>query len=284
MQRSLRSTHMINAVHATASSTAGTPNIPLRELVIEDNEMLFTGVQAMLRTAIADHFELLRAANIVEALECIGDFPALILIDPQSVDATDRDLLSEMRQLAELTHGTPMMIIAGDPSPRVIREAFKAGIAGYITRTTTVEVGVTAIELVLNGGYYVPPQAMSMSAEEVSAPRTFETATRLIAGESDAELTTRQRDILAQILEGRSNKEIARTLDLSVGTVKNYVSKLLRVAKVKSRSQMQAAMMNVKSGDFYLHSTSAAATSTSGSASAALPITRLVSFSKMIDV
>jgi DNA-binding NarL/FixJ family response regulator len=66
----------------------------------------------------------------------------------------------------------------------------------------------------------------------------------MLAGVS---LTHRQQSVLALLLEGRSNKEIARALGLSVGTVKNYVSALLRSTNVKTRAQILATLHS-KSG------------------------------------
>jgi DNA-binding NarL/FixJ family response regulator len=60
-------------------------------------------------------------------------------------------------------------------------------------------------------------------------------------------LTKRQQSVLALLLEGQSNKEIARVLGLSVGTVKNYVSALLRSTNAKTRTRI-LAMLRLNSG------------------------------------
>ncbi|GJD55378.1 LuxR C-terminal-related transcriptional regulator [Methylobacterium dankookense] len=102
--------------------------------------------------------------------------------------------------------------------------ALAAGSHGYIPKASGAAEMVQALHTVLAGGIFVPA-----SLAEGPFPAWS-------AGAPEMALTPRQRDVLAHIVEGRTNKEIARALDLGEGTVKIHVAALLRALGVANRA------------------------------------------------
>ena len=96
---------------------------------------------------------------------------------------------------------------------------------------------VSALQLVFAGGVYVPPEILQRPQETansapVSAP----------ASPSELGLTERQIDVLALLVQGKSNKAVCRELDLAEATVKNHVTAILRALKVTNRTEAVLAV------------------------------------------
>ncbi|HEX7440892.1 MAG TPA: response regulator transcription factor, partial [Caldimonas sp.] len=107
---------------------------------------------------------------------------------------------------------------------------------------------LTALEMVMSGGIYLPPTIMRTVAppDDDASYRLHEGSARgmsVLPGESTdivisrLGLTRRQSEVLALLLRGQSNKLIARALNLSVETIKDHVAAVLRALKVSSRTQ-----------------------------------------------
>jgi len=88
----------------------------------------------------------------------------------------------------------------------------------------------------LHGGLYLPPHVIS-KMRGLGAASEDHLPLRVLAG---SPLTARQQSVLDLLLLGQSNKDIAQRLGLSVGTVKNYVSGLLKLARASTRGRLQA--------------------------------------------
>jgi DNA-binding NarL/FixJ family response regulator len=111
------------------------------------------------------------------------------------------------------------------------------GAAGVLPRSSTRWQILAALKLVLSGGAYIPSLPTGPFQPGVIERRGSPVRSSVM----DHELTPRQVSVLDLLLAGRSNKEIARTLDLSIGTVKNYVSGLLRTVHAHNRTEAIAS-------------------------------------------
>lgn len=147
------------------------------------------------------------------------------------------DITADLQRLQQLAPLAPVAVVAETHSLQLIREALAAQAAGFIPASTPAELIVAAVELMLKGGRYLPAEVLGLMAEHVR-PAAADSST---LPASDLALTPRQQAVLNLLLEGRSNKEIARALGLTLGTVKNYVSLLLKAARAKTRSQFLLA-------------------------------------------
>lgn len=127
----------------------------------------------------------------------------------------------------------PVVVVSAVEDPGAVRNVLTRGAMGFIPKSSTNEVMLNALRLVLSGGRYLPADLLSADG---SSPAT---------GPSTAEelhLTDRQREVLALMVQGKSNKHICRELGLAEATVKIHVTAILRALKVTSRAQAIVAI------------------------------------------
>ena len=130
-------------------------------------------------------------------------------------------------------------VVSGSSERRKILAALEVGVHGYVPKGLGSSELTRAIGMILEGQIYVPPSlaildgpARTSAAERRTGSEGGETprASRAV------ELTPRQRDVLSLLVEGKSNKEIARQLQLGEGTVKVHIAALLRGLGVQNRA------------------------------------------------
>jgi DNA-binding NarL/FixJ family response regulator len=136
----------------------------------------------------------------------------------------------------------PLAVIADAEDARSIRAALGSGGRGYISTMLEPDVVGSVLSLLLAGGSYVPPTAFlsSDAAEAAEAPAT---ATTGVNG-NHMPLTERQQAVLRCLHQGKSNKMIARELDMRESTVKVHVRSILR--KLGALNRTQAALAAVE--------------------------------------
>ncbi|HWK51938.1 MAG TPA: response regulator transcription factor [Steroidobacter sp.] len=208
---------------------------PARILLIEDDELVKIGLTVGLRehSNVGSRFEFALAENVDAALTATEPIPQLIMLDVRLSGGTSDESLSALDALRERFPNVPVALLSMSDSPRLLCGALERGAAGVIPRRTTLPIVAIAIELMMAGGVYLPPQFASLLNGVDSAS---EAPARRLPGE----LTGRQQAILNLLGSGASNKEIAVRLRLSVGTVKNYVSGLLRMMQMPTRNRLVA--------------------------------------------
>lgn len=161
--------------------------------------------------------------------------------------------------LADLRAGglrTPILLLAGSQRKLDVLQALDFGAAGVVLRTAGAATVAEALRAVLDGKVHVPPTIIDHAAP-VLTPLAMDGPASAGDGYADhgppsastphslahLGLTPRQTDVVALLLEGLSNKEIARDLNISVETVKEHVAAVLRTLNVTSRAR---AVMAVK--------------------------------------
>ena len=119
-----------------------------------------------------------------------------------------------------------------------VRQSIEAGAVGYIPKSSDPEILVNALKLVLSGGVYLPPNVLGSVDPAIGAAEVI--GDELQGEPTDdqfARLTPRQREVLALMAQGKSNKEIAKELGLAAGTVKIHVSSIFKALKVSNRTR-----------------------------------------------
>jgi DNA-binding NarL/FixJ family response regulator len=134
-------------------------------------------------------------------------------------------------------------LISPSDEKQDILGALEAGIHGYLPKSMGSVEFTSALRLILSGLIYVPPSIASVAPASLTGPSSNGTPARR---PSPNGLTPRQQEILDLLVQGKSNKEIARTLNLASGTVKAHMAALFRAFGVNSRSAVAAAGLQLR--------------------------------------
>lgn len=210
-----------------AASQPGTPE-RLTALVADTDEFSQMALAAVLSRRFGFR-KVLETTRFEEALALVATDPSiqLALVD-LAIPGIDGPA-----SLAALRDVRPDLVVAA-MAAAVSREdvlaAVEAGLHGYVPKSDGLPVILGAITTILSGAIFVPSAMARRDAAGAPRLRSVESVPR-----PDA-LTSRQLDVLRLIVEGRTNKEIARILGLGEGTVKAHVAALLRVLGVQNRS------------------------------------------------
>jgi DNA-binding NarL/FixJ family response regulator len=195
-------------------------------LVVDDHPLVREGLKHLL-AGLDNETKVTEAAGADSALQALAGQADLdlVLLD---LNLPGRDGLSLLADIGRQAPDLPVVMLSGEQDPALMRAALDAGAAGFIPKSSLSQVIIPALKLVLAGGVYVPPEMLPGRA--VEAPNR------------DApELTPRRREVLAQLVAGKSNKEIAQALQLSEPTVKGHVVAVFRALQVRTRTQAIAA-------------------------------------------
>lgn len=143
---------------------------------------------------------------------------------------------------------TKVLILTTFDDAELILQALEKGVQGYLLKDLPSEAIVSAIHTVYNGGTVLQPDITAMLLREMKkAAERDPAAARTLPPEAPdglAALTDREKEVLALLGQGCSNKEIAEALTITEGTVKNHVSNL--IAKLELRDRTQAAVFAVR--------------------------------------
>ena len=157
----------------------------------------------------------------------------LVLLDICLPDVSGLDLFVELRGDYP---ALPLVALSALDDPRTVKAVLAGGAMGYVPKSSSHPVMVNALRLVLSGGRYLPPELIADDWAAL-AGRGTSLGTRVAVSVEDLGLTERQRQVLALMAQGKSNKLICRELGLAEGTVKIHVTAVLRALKVTSRTQ-----------------------------------------------
>ncbi|WP_119677710.1 LuxR C-terminal-related transcriptional regulator [Indioceanicola profundi] len=208
-------------------------------ILIGDDHLLFREGLCRLLTQLDTDANFTEAGTFDEVMELAQgdqDFD-LILMDLQMPGWPG---FAGIQQICELQAGTPVVIVSASESQSDVRAALDAGASGYIPKSSSVKIMLSALNLVFSGGIYVPPAAIQGEGPGVGNGTSSSSSN---AGSSNngnsalPSLTQRQRDVLRCLREGKSNKQIAYELGLSEGTVKIHVTAVMRSLGVRNRTQ-----------------------------------------------
>ena len=196
-----------------------------RLLVIDDDPAW----RALYRLAFEGQFEIFESTDAQEALAVLGAVnPDVILLDLRMPGA---DGVTALRGLRD--NPARVLVVTSYTEPSAVLPAVRAGAAGYVYKDVDPPALAAAIRSVHAGHVLLHPDVARLLADGDAHP-------------GPAELTARERGVLAEVARGRSNREIAKALSLSEKTVKTHVSAILGKLGVQDRTQ--AALHAVRTG------------------------------------
>ncbi len=196
----------------------------LRILIADDHELFLDGLKMALNDldddliidVVHSHSELQEKADGKTQYD-------LILTDLAMPGITWHESL---RLLKEHNPETPIAVLSAVYDREIVLQAVDIGAAGFIPKTSSNKIILSAIHLILSGGLYLPSELLGDSNQKVTTA----------SGEVKSLLTPRQLDVLRLMGQGKPNKIIARELDLSEGTVKLHVTAILKALNVINRT------------------------------------------------
>ena len=210
-----------------------------RVALIADDDEFFRMALSTILTGKLGFSEVVQTASLDEAVEKLSARAdiSLALFDlampgmesPASLRAV-RDCFEKLR----------VAVVSGSKNRLDVLSALEAGVHGYVPKGLGVAELVQALQLIVDGVIYIPPSIAILPSATDERPVATD---RLAAPpkSSLAVLTPRQRDVLALLVQGQSNKAIARGLKLGEGTIKVHMAALFRSLGVKTRTAAAVA-------------------------------------------
>ena len=209
----------------------------MKALLVDDHALVREGLKQVLRR-IGAGVEITEARSAGEAIRAIEEEPGqdLVLLDLVLADQSGFDVLKKLRQAQS---AAVVVIVSESTRVQDMQLAFDHGAAGYIPKSTSCGVTLGALRLALAGGLYVPPEIVEAQGTPTHLSAAAGTA---LVRPSELGLSTRQRQVLSLLVQGLTNKEIARRLDLAAQTIKAHISAALRALNVTNRTQAVIAV------------------------------------------
>ena len=206
----------------------------IRLMVIDDHEIVRSGMVRMIR---GTEIQLIAESNSGEnILEGIAQYhPDVILLD---VRMENGDGLTALGRAKVEYPKIPVLMLSTFDNPTYVARAVALGASGYLLKSLDREQIIDAITGAYRGGNSWTREALRRVAGALATPR--------IAADVDVPLTHRESEVLEQLAEGLTNKEIALALGISYETVKEHVQHILRKIGVSDRTQ--AAVWAVRQG------------------------------------
>jgi DNA-binding NarL/FixJ family response regulator len=187
-----------------------------RLLLADDHTLLLEGIRLMLEPefelvgSVEDGLALLAAAKTLK--------PDIILLD---ISMPTMNGIDAARRLRKLLPSARLIFLTMHADADYVAAAFQAGAMGYILKRAAASELKTAIREVIKGHHYVSPLVTRNALELLISASTSE-------GTRSNCLTSRQREVLQLVAEGRSRKEIASILNISIKTVEFHKEAIAR--------------------------------------------------------
>ena len=222
----------------------------MKFLVVDDHELIREALRGTLKHLDSDA-TILEASDSEASMQLVEENADLdlILLDLNLPDRDGFDVLVELRKRYP---SISVVVISALQDHDNVVKALNLGALGFIPKSAQRKVILGALQLVISGGIYIPPQALSQEEPRSSASLQAHSspedpaADRCSVSPADLGLTERQVEVLALMMQGKSNKAICRVLVLTEPTVKSHVSAILKALKVSNRTEAVIAVNVLK--------------------------------------
>lgn len=208
---------------------------PIRVLIVDDHGVVRAGLRLFL-SGTANLEVVGEASTGQEAIaQAEALHPEVILMD---LVLGEVDGIEATRQIKHRHPEIAIVALTSFVDESKVTEAIQAGAIGYLLKDARPAEVVETIRAARQGEVRLHPEALKRLTRAMSAPQTQEPELEL--------LTQREREVLALVARGQSNKEIARTLVISETTVKHHLGSIL--SKLGLTSRTQAALYGARHG------------------------------------
>jgi DNA-binding NarL/FixJ family response regulator len=198
----------------------------MRCLIVDDHPVVRQGIRALLEKELRG-VEIIDAATAQAAVATNSDPPPdVAIIDPRGAGGDVEEVIGLLRRRLRCA----IVVFTSNGGARLLAEALKAGVKGYVRKDSPPEDLVRAIRAAQEGNFYVDPALSST----------------LVLEEGDRTLTVRQREILQMLADGMQTEAVARKLGLSTETVRTHTKRIL--AKLHADTRTQAVAIAIRNG------------------------------------
>ena len=199
-----------------------------RVLMADDHSLILAGLRKLVEAECDVVGTVEDGRALIEAAQKLR--PDLILLD---ISMPLLNGLEAARQLAKLVPESKVIFLTMHASPTYATEAFQAGASGYLLKRSAASELSQAIQSVLQGRQYLTPLITKDVLDSVFKPSTGERGKL-----ASTALTSRQREVLQLVAEGRGTKEIATILNVSVKTVEFHRSRIMQQLDIHSTADL----------------------------------------------
>ena len=202
-----------------------------RILIVDDHEVVRLGLKSLLDQH--PYFEVVaEAGNAKEAIEKVDKYsPDVVLMDIRLPGASGIEACEE---ITKNYPDTRVIMLTSYAEDEMLFSAIRSGASGYVLKQIGAEDLMKAIEAVGRGEGLLDPAVTQRVFQEVRRAVREEEASAF------ANLSQQEKHVLMLVSEGRTNREIAKSLFLGEGTVRNYVSSILSKLGVSNRAEAAA--------------------------------------------
>lgn len=193
----------------------------LKLLIVDDHPLFRQGLRMLLQT-IDPSMEVQEASDLAQALRmAVGSQFDLVLLDLRMPGIHGLPALEALRSSVS---EVPLVVVSGEHSADVVRAAIDGGAIGFIPKSLTPERMIEALRCVLDRRVYLPEEALI--GQPVRPTDVL------------PELTDRQVEVLRSVVQGKSNKSVARELGVSSETVKSHLAAAMRALSAHNRTEL----------------------------------------------
>ena len=208
----------------------------LRILIVDDHEVVRTGIKTLLENE-KEFSVIAEADNAADAIKLAqAHQPDVIVMDIRLTGGMSG--IEACEQIVNMLPDTKILMLTSYAEDELVKDAIRAGAVGYVLKRVGGRELVESIRAIAHGDAVVAPAMTKTLLNEVRHAAEVEEASVF------SELTPQEMRILALMVEGQTNREIAQKLYLGEGTVRNYVGNILSKLNVSNRAE--AAVFAVK--------------------------------------
>ena len=206
----------------------------VRVLIVDDQQLMRDGIASLLK--LQDGLEIVgMAANGQEAVElATSQQPDVILMD---VRMPILDGVAATEQIHRQMPACKILMLTTFNDETYVLEALQVGASGYLLKDLPARDLAQAIQAVHRGIYQLDPTVADQLKALLSRAQTAREQPGALKAIDEADLTERELEVLRLIARGATNREIAETLVISEGTVKNHISNILGRLNLRDRTQ-----------------------------------------------
>jgi DNA-binding NarL/FixJ family response regulator len=204
----------------------GEESASMRCLIVDDHPVVRQGIRALLEKEL-DAVVITDAPTAQAAVEINSEArPDVVVVDPRGAGGEVEEVVGLLRRRL----GSAIVVFTSNGGARLLAEALKAGVKGYVRKDSPPEDLVRAIRAAREGNFYVDPALSST----------------IVLEEGERTLTARQREILQMLADGMQTEAVARKLGLSTETVRTHTKRIL--AKLHADTRTQAVAIAIRNG------------------------------------